>query len=81
MTICFFVLNLQAFKIKNNISKKREIFNIVNELMPPRRERDSNPRYPFGVHTLSRRASSATPAPLQCFLAPDFSGLQNTKKI
>ena len=30
-----------------------------------RRERDSNPRYPLGVHTLSRRASSATPAPLQ----------------
>ena len=30
-----------------------------------RRERDSNSRYPFGVHTLSRRASSATRASLQ----------------
>ena len=29
-----------------------------------RRERDSNSRYPFGVHTLSRRASSATRASL-----------------
>ncbi len=27
-----------------------------------RKERDSNSRYPFGVHTLSRRASSATRA-------------------
>ena len=30
-----------------------------------RRERDSNSRYPFGVLTLSRRASSATRASLQ----------------
>ncbi len=29
-----------------------------------RRERDSNSRYPLGVHTLSRRASSATRASL-----------------
>ena len=29
-----------------------------------RRERDSNPRYTFGVYTLSRRASSTTRAPL-----------------
>ena len=34
-----------------------------------RREGDSNPRYRFAVHTLSRRASSATPAPLQYSLA------------
>ena len=27
-----------------------------------RRERDSNPRYPLGVYTLSRRASSTTRA-------------------
>ena len=27
--------------------------------------RDSNPRYPFGVHTLSRRARSTTPAPIR----------------
>ena len=30
-----------------------------------RRGRDSNPRYAFGVYSLSRRASSTTPAPLQ----------------
>ena len=30
-----------------------------------RRGRDSNPRYPFGVHTLSKRTSSATRAPLR----------------
>ena len=32
-----------------------------------RRERDSNPRYPLGVYTLSRRASSTTRASfLEC---------------
>ena len=30
-----------------------------------RREGDSNPRNPFGVHTISNRASSATRAPLR----------------
>ena len=30
-----------------------------------RRERDSNPRYTFGVYTLSRRAPSTTRTPLQ----------------
>ncbi len=30
-----------------------------------RRERDSNPRYPFEVHTLSRRAPSTARPPLQ----------------
>lgn len=29
-----------------------------------RRERDSNPRYPFEVYTLSRRAPSTTRTPL-----------------
>ena len=29
-----------------------------------RRDGDSNPGYPFGVYTLSRRASSTTRAPL-----------------
>ena len=33
-------------------------------MSPLRRERDSNPRYAFGVYTLSRRASSTTRAPL-----------------
>ena len=31
-----------------------------------RRGRDSNPRYTFGVYTLSRRAPSATRTPLHC---------------
>lgn len=35
-----------------------------------RRERDSNPRYPFEVYTLSRRAPSTTRTPL-------LFGLQN----
>ena len=30
-----------------------------------RRGRDSNPRYPLGVHTLSKRTSSTTRAPLR----------------
>jgi len=34
------------------------------------RERDSNPRYPFGVYTLSRRAPSATRTPLCLWLDP-----------
>ena len=47
-----------------------------------RRERDSNPRYPFGVHTLSRRASSATPAPLQYLIywPPKNEGCKLIKK-
>ena len=32
-----------------------------------RRGRDSNPRYPFGVHTLSKRTSSTARAPLRFF--------------
>ena len=36
-----------------------------------RREGDSNPRYPLGVYTLSRRASSTTPASIRaCFRMP-----------
>jgi hypothetical protein len=38
-----------------------------------RRERDSNPRYPE-VHTLSRRALSATQTPLR-------KGLINTRRL
>ncbi|MEY2704543.1 MAG: hypothetical protein RL407_605 [Bacteroidota bacterium] len=33
----------------------------------PQRGRDSNPRYPFGVYTLSRRAPSTTRTPLCLF--------------
>jgi hypothetical protein len=34
-----------------------------------RRDRDSNPGYPFGIHTLSRRAPSTTRPPLLLLLA------------
>ena len=44
-----------------------------------RRERDSNSRYPFGVHTLSRRASSATRASLRNRLAE--TGYKGRKKL
>ena len=43
-----------------------------------RRERDSNSRYPFGVHTLSRRASSATRASLQ-YVVRDLSAKPDCK--
>ena len=36
-----------------------------------RRGWDSNPRYPFGVYTLSRRAPSTTRPPLQLFNHPN----------
>ena len=44
-----------------------------------RRDRDSNPGYPLGVYTLSRRASSATRASLLIKRKNDvasFFGLQ-----
>ena len=37
-----------------------------------RRGRDSNPRYPFEVHTLSKRARSATPPPLRNMLSTNW---------
>ena len=43
------------------------------------RGRDSNPRYPFEVYTLSRRAPSTTRPPL-CGLIVIFKGDQITKK-
>ena len=36
--------------------------------------RDSNPRSPFGAHTLSRRARSTTPAPIHCLRAGHNGG-------
>jgi hypothetical protein len=46
-----------------------------------RREGDSNPRYPLGVHTLSRRAPSTTRSPLQNKTASGTeTGGENTKK-
>ena len=39
--------------------------NVTHSESEWRMGRDSNPRYPFGVHTLSRRARSTTPAPIR----------------
>ena len=44
-------------------------------LVIERSDRDSNSGYPFGVYTLSRRASSATRAPLLWVLQCKDSGL------
>ena len=41
------------------------------------RGRDSNPRYPFEVYTLSRRAPSTTRPPLFLLI---FQGVELTKK-
>ena len=41
------------------------------------RGRDSNPRYPFEVYTLSRRAPSTTRPPLSILT---FKGVELTKK-
>ncbi len=41
------------------------------------RGRDSNPRYPFEVYTLSRRAPSTTRPPLYYSI---FQGVELTKK-
>ncbi len=41
-----------------------------------RRERDSNPWYPFEVHTLSRRAPSTTRTPLLFYLTKSAVKLQ-----
>ena len=43
------------------------------------RGRDSNPRYPFEVYTLSRRAPSTTRPPL-CIFLPFITVAQITKK-
>ena len=40
-----------------------------------RKEGDSNPRFPLGEYTLSRRASSATRAPFLVWLNTTFSSL------
>ena len=45
-----------------------------------RRERDSNPRYPLEVHTLSRRANSATLASLLKLCGFLFSRSKVVKK-
>ena len=50
--------------------KENQFIHSVHDkliLITMRRERDSNPRNPLGVYTLSRRASSTTRASLQLF--------------
>ena len=53
----------------NGESSKRNSLLKINALagycMTRRRGRDSNPRYPFEVYTLSRRALSTTQTPLR----------------
>ena len=47
--------------------KENQFIHSVHDkliLITMRRDGDSNPGYPFGVYTLSRRASSTTRAPL-----------------
>ncbi len=44
------------------------------------RGRDSNPRYAFGVYTLSRRAPSTTRPPLCKSIFKEITGVQITKK-
>ena len=48
--------------IKKTSNKKELLCFLVKNIL--RRGRDSNPRYPFGVYTLSRRAPSTTRPPL-----------------
>ena len=48
------------------------LFSLITEYFT-RREGDSNPRNAFDVYTLSRRASSATRAPLLGFVNPLFA--------
>ncbi len=45
--------------------KSRSELILNGSILVLRREGDSNPRYPFGVYSLSRRASSTTPASLR----------------
>ena len=59
----------------------QDVCEITHSPLLLRREGDSNPRYRFAVFTLSRRASSATPAPLLIFRHASNRGLQNNKKI
>ena len=49
--------NMQLGKIKNDMSKHVVFW---------RRRRDLNPRYPFGVYTISNRARSASYATSPC---------------
>ena len=61
LVICFFGCACFVFAKTNK--------QIIKSTFSTRRERDSNPRYTFGVYTLSRRASSTTRAPLRKFLS------------
>ena len=62
---CFFLrFDASICKTKNAVSVDLQRFASFC-FLSQRREGDSNPWNPFEVYTLSRRASSTTPAPLQ----------------
>ena len=58
--------------------KENQFIHSVHDkliLITMRREGDSNPRYPLGVYTLSRRASSTTRASLQGLVETGCKGI------
>ena len=60
--------------------KENQFIHSVHDkliLITMRRDRDSNPGYPFGVYTLSRRASSTTRAPLLFSECKNRTNFQN----
>ena len=62
-----------------NLAHKKTQFQLL-ETVHFDEERDSNPRYPLGVHTLSRRANSATLASLLIIMWLLFSRSKVRKK-
>ena len=86
----YFSLNLSANSVmRGRLDARRTLKSLVADLrvinnrhgILKRRERDSNPRNPLGVYTLSRRASSTTRASLQKRATASLKRVQNTKKI
>src|SRR6266446_6368041 len=69
LTVIFF--EVVVFDIKNTFSSIDKNETNKKLLILMRREWDSNPRYPFGVYTLSRRAPSATRTSLRNFQFPN----------
>ena len=58
---------IRTLRQQKNENKKIRMQWHVSGFFIQRRKRDSNPRYPLGVYTLSRRASSTTRASLLLF--------------
>ena len=57
------IINKPKYNINLENEKRFDMLSIIFLLL--RRERDSNPRYPFEAYTLSRRAPSTTRTSLQ----------------